>query len=45
MGYRAQLTPTLVAVLVGLAVVFAIAYFMFPDLVGALLHRWQPSIF
>lgn len=45
MGYRAQLTPTLVAVLVGLAIVFAIAYYLFPDAVGALLHRWQPSIF
>jgi hypothetical protein len=45
MSYRAQATPMFIAVLVGIAVVFAIAYFLFPDLVKPLLHRWQPSLF
>jgi len=45
MGYRAQATPTLILVLVAIGVVLALAYFLFPDIVKPLLHRWQPSLF
>jgi hypothetical protein len=45
MGYRAQVTPTLIGILVAIAVVIGVAYFLFPDLVRPILHHWQPSIF
>jgi hypothetical protein len=45
MGYRAQVTPTLIGILVVIALIVGGAYLLFPDIVGPLLHRWQPSLF
>lgn len=45
MSYRAQATPMFLGALLVLAIAVAIAYFLFPDLVRPLLHKWQPSVF
>lgn len=45
LSYRVPISSTIIVLLVVAAAVIGLAYLIKPDLVKALLHAWQPSIF
>jgi len=45
LSYRAQLTSTIILLLIAAVVVCAVAYFVAPDSVRTALHWWQPKWF
>jgi hypothetical protein len=45
LSYRVPLSGTIAVGLVGIAILAAIGYFVFPDATRAALHWWQPKIF
>jgi hypothetical protein len=45
LSYRMPLTGTVVLFLLGVALVFGVAYLIAPDAVMQILHWWQPKWF
>ncbi|MEZ5851958.1 MAG: DUF4236 domain-containing protein [Hyphomicrobiaceae bacterium] len=45
LSYRAPLSNAILLALIGVAIVAAIAFYLFPMQVGMLLHWWQPKWF
>ena len=45
LSYRVPLNASAVLLVVALAVVVGVAYLIAPNLVGTLLHAWQPQWF
>lgn len=45
LSYRVSLSMTIVLLLVVIAAIVGLAYFIKPDLVKGLLHSWQPRWF
>lgn len=45
MSYRMPITTTIIGVIVAVALILALVYFLKPELIHPLLHAWQPHLF